>query len=195
MAKYTMNTPNKLTILRIVMIPFFVFFFEMASWQYSYLLALLVFAAASFTDWLDGYLARKNNLVSDFGKFMDPLADKLLVTAALIAFVELLNVPGWVVFLIIARELAITGLRTIAAGKGIVMAADKWGKVKTVSQMVWICYGLLMGFCFYGLSIRGSEAWGMYLAFQIGMAVVLCTTLFSGGNYLWKNRDLFSQMK
>lgn len=186
-----MNLPNKLTTARVVMIPLFLAVLYNSCWM----AALVIFALASVTDALDGHIARSRGLITDFGKFMDPLADKLLVTAALIAFVELLNVPGWVVFLIIARELAITGLRTIAAGKGIVMAADKWGKVKTVSQMVWICYGLLMGFCFYGLSIRGSEAWGMYLAFQIGMAVVLCTTLFSGGNYLWKNRDLFSQMK
>lgn len=186
-----MNLPNKLTTARVVMIPLFL----AALYNSCWMAALVIFALASVTDALDGHIARSRGLITDFGKFMDPLADKLLVTAALIAFVELLNVPGWVVFLIIARELAITGLRTIAAGKGIVMAADKWGKVKTVSQMVWICYGLLMGFCFYGLSIRGSEAWGMYLAFQIGMAVVLCTTLFSGGNYLWKNRDLFSQMK
>lgn len=186
-----MNLPNKLTTLRVVMIPLFL----LALYQDWWLCALLLFALASATDALDGHIARSRGLITDFGKFMDPLADKLLVTAALIAFVERLNVPGWVVFLIIARELAITGLRTIAAGKGIVMAADKWGKVKTVSQMVWICYGLLMGFCFYSLSIRGSVAWGMYLAFRIGMAVVLCATLFSGGNYLWKNRDLFSQMK
>ena len=91
--------------------------------------------------------------------------------------------------------LAITGLRTIAAGKGVVMAADKWGKVKTASQMVWICYGLVMGFCFHSLSIHGDTAWGMFFAFQAGMVVVLCTTLFSGWNYLWNNRGLFAQMK
>ena len=186
-----MNLPNKLTTLRIVMIPLFL----LALYQDWWLGALLLFALASLTDALDGHIARSQGLVTDFGKFMDPLADKLLVTSALLAFVELLNVPGWVVFLIIGRELAITGLRTIAAGKGIVMAADKWGKLKTVSQMVWICYGLVMGFCFHGLSIHGDTAWGMFFAFQAGMVVVLCTTLFSGWNYLWNNRGLFSQMK
>ncbi|MCI8908182.1 MAG: CDP-diacylglycerol--glycerol-3-phosphate 3-phosphatidyltransferase [Angelakisella sp.] len=186
-----MNLPNKLTTLRIVMIPLFL----LALYQDWWLGALLLFALASLTDALDGHIARSQGLVTDFGKFMDPLADKLLVTSALLAFVELLNVPGWVVFLIIGRELAITGLRTIAAGKGIVMAADKWGKLKTVSQMVWICYGLVMGFCFHSLSIHGDTAWGMFFAFQAGMVVVLCTTLFSGWNYLWNNRGLFSQMK
>lgn len=186
-----MNLPNKLTTLRVVMIPLFL----LALYQDWWLAALILFALASVTDALDGHIARSQGLVTDFGKFMDPLADKLLVTSALLAFVELLDVPGWVVFLIIARELAITGLRTIAAGKGVVMAADKWGKVKTASQMVWICYGLVMGFCFYNLPVQGDNAWGMYFAFQAGMAVVLCTTLFSGWNYLWKNRGLFSQMK
>lgn len=191
MRNRTVNLPNKLTTARVVLIPLFL----LALYGGYWLGALVIFALASVTDALDGHIARSRGLVTDFGKFMDPLADKLLVTAALLAFVEMLNVPAWVVFLIIARELAITGLRTLAAGKGVVMAADKWGKVKTASQMVWICYGLVMGFCFHSLPVRGDAGWGMYLVFQIGMAAVLCATLFSGGNYLWKNRELFSQMK
>ena len=192
-----MNLPNKLTTLRVILIPFFVFFLL---WQGGEnrtfrIISLLIFIVASLTDLLDGKIARKYNLVTNFGKFMDPLADKLLVTAALLAFVEFLDVPAWVVFLIIARELAITGLRTLAAGKGVVMAADKWGKVKTASQMVWICYGLVMGFCFHSLAIPGDTGRVMFFAFQAGMAVVLCTTLFSGWNYLWNNRGLFAQMK
>jgi len=186
-----MNLPNRLTTLRVALIPLFLLALYGGYWG----AALLIFALASVTDALDGHIARSRGLVTDFGKFMDPLADKLLVTAALIAFVELLDVPGWAVFLIIARELAITGLRTIAAGKGVVLAADKWGKLKTVTQMVWIVYGLLMGFCFTELPIRGPVGWGMHLIFRVGMALVLCATLFSGGNYLWKNRHLFSQMK
>ena len=186
-----MNLPNKLTTARVVMIPLFL----LALYGGYWLAGLVIFAMASVTDALDGNIARRRGLVTDFGKFMDPLADKLLVTSALISFVELLNVPGWVVFLIIARELAVTGLRTIAAGKGIVMAADKWGKLKTVTQMVWICYGLLMGCCFARLTLSGAAAAGMHLAFRAGMVVVLCTTLFSGWNYLWNNRSLFSQMK
>ena len=186
-----MNLPNKLTTARVVMIPLFL----VAVYQGWWLAALVIFALASITDALDGHSARSRGLVTDFGKFMDPLADKLLVTAALMVFVDLLEVPGWVVFLIVARELAITGLRTLAAGEGVVMAADKWGKVKTASQMVWICYGLVMGFCFHSLAIPGDTGRVMFFAFQAGMAVVLCTTLFSGWNYLWNNRGLFAQMK
>ena len=147
-----MNLPNKLTTARVVMIPLFL----LALYQGQWLAALVLFALASVTDALDGHIARSRGLVTDFGKFMDPLADKLLVTSALIAFEELLRVPGWVVFLIIARELAITGLRTLAAGKGVVLAADKWGKIKTVTQMVWICYGLVMGFCVENHLVRGG---------------------------------------
>lgn len=186
-----MNLPNKLTTARVLLIPLFLLTLYWGYWH----VALVIFALASITDALDGHIARKYGLVTDFGKFMDPLADKLLVTAALLAFVELLRVPAWVVFLIIARELAITGLRTIAAGKGVVMAADQWGKVKTASQMVWICYGLVMGFCFARLSLSSVAVSKLYTVFQAGMVLVLCATLFSGWNYLWNNRGLFSQMK
>ena len=186
-----MNRPNKLTTLRVAMIPLFL----LALYGGYWLLALVLFALASITDMLDGHIARSRGMVTDFGKFMDPLADKLLVTSALIAFVELMDVPGWIVFCIIARELAVTGLRTLAAGKGVVMAADKWGKLKTVTQMVWLCYGLLIGFCLARLAIPGRTVSALWLVFRAGMVIVLCTTLFSGWNYLWNNRGLFSQMK
>ena len=189
-----MNLPNKLTLLRVLMIPLFLALFYFQSWPHHWLAALVVFALASITDALDGNIARSRGLVTDFGKFMDPLADKLLVTAALMGFVDLLRVPGWVVFLIVARELTVTGLRTIAADKGVVIAADKWGKVKTVSQMVWICYGLLMGWLIAAFPLSGGAAAGLHLAFQAGMVLVLASTLLSGANYLWKNRALFSQV-
>ena len=189
-----MNLPNKLTLLRVLMIPLFLALLYFQSWPHHWLAALVVFALASITDALDGNIARSRGLVTDFGKFMDPLADKLLVTAALMGFVDLLRVPGWVVFLIVARELTVTGLRTIAADKGVVIAADKWGKVKTVSQMVWICYGLLMGWVITAFSIPGGTAAALHLVFQAGMVLVLTSTLLSGANYLWKNRDLFSQV-
>ena len=189
-----MNLPNKLTLLRVLMIPLFLVLLYFQSWPHHWLAALVVFALASITDALDGNIARSRGLVTDFGKFMDPLADKLLVTAALMGFVDLLRVPGWVVFLIVARELTVTGLRTIAADKGVVIAADKWGKVKTVSQMVWICYGLLMGWVITAFSIPGGAAAALHLVFQAGMVLVLASTLLSGANYLWKNRALFSQV-
>lgn len=134
-----MNLPNKLTILRVLMIPFFVLFMlcditgAADKW-----IAVAIFIIASFTDFLDGYLARKNNLVSNFGKFMDPLADKLLVCSAMICLVEMGRLPAWIVIIIISREFIISGFRLIASDNGIVIAASYWGKFKTVFQMAMI---------------------------------------------------------
>ena len=139
-----MNLPNKLTMLRILLIPVFMVFVELDSLPGHMLWAFAVFVAASLTDMIDGKIARKYNLITDFGKFMDPLADKILVTAALVYFIPLGLAPAWVVILILAREFLVTSLRLIAAGKGIVIAADRWGKYKTATTMVWIAYALLM---------------------------------------------------
>lgn len=125
-----MNLPNKLTMLRILLIPVFMVFVEWDSLPGHILWAFVIFVAASLTDFVDGYIARKNNMVTDFGKFMDPLADKILVTAALVYFIPLGLAPAWVVILILAREFLVTSLRLIAAGKGIVIAADKWANIK-----------------------------------------------------------------
>ncbi len=130
-----MNLPNRLTILRIFLIPFFVFF--MLS-DFSKWIALIFFVVASLTDMLDGKIARKYNLVTDFGKFMDPLADKLLVCSALICLVELKRIPAWIVIAIISREFIISGFRLVAAEKQIVIAANFWGKIKTVCQMFMV---------------------------------------------------------
>ena len=133
-----MNLPNKLTILRVIMIPFFVFFLLLeggANTTYRYI-AAAVFIVASFTDMLDGNIARKYGLVTNFGKFMDPLADKLLVCSGLICFTALGQLPAWVVILIISREFIISGFRLVASDNGIVIAASYWGKFKTVSQMI-----------------------------------------------------------
>lgn len=134
-----MNLPNKLTVIRVVMIPFFVLFmltdFAGAG---SKFIALGIFCIASFTDFLDGYIARKNNLVTNFGKFMDPLADKLLVCSAMICLVEVGRLPAWIVIVIISREFIISGFRLVASDSGIVIAASYWGKFKTVSQMFMI---------------------------------------------------------
>ena len=134
-----MNTPNKLTILRVIMIPFFVLFMlvpiggDVHKW-----VALALFIIASLTDTLDGYLARRDNLVTNFGKFMDPLADKLLVCAAMICLIEVGKLPSWIVSIIISREFIISGFRLVASDNGIVIAASYWGKFKTVSQMALI---------------------------------------------------------
>ena len=127
-----MNVPNTLTVLRVIMIPFFVLFMLGDITSVDKYIALGIFIAASLTDTLDGYLARKNNQVTNFGKFMDPLADKLLVCAAMI------RLPSWIVIIIISREFIISGFRLIAADNGIVIAASWWGKAKTISQMIMI---------------------------------------------------------
>ncbi len=134
-----MNTPNKLTVLRVIMVPFLVVFM-LTGWggEANRYISLVIFAGASITDWFDGYLARKNNLVTNFGKFMDPLADKLLVCSALICMIELERLAAWIVIIIIAREFIISGFRLIAAENGVVIAANYWGKFKTVSQMIMI---------------------------------------------------------
>lgn len=133
-----MNLPNKLTILRVIMIPFFVLFLllEGGTNQAYRCIAAAVFVAASFTDMLDGKIARKYNLVTNFGKFMDPLADKLLVCSGLICFTALGQLPAWIVIVIISREFIISGFRLVASDNGVVIAASYWGKFKTVSQMI-----------------------------------------------------------
>lgn len=134
-----MNLPNKLTILRTVMIPFFLVFLYTDFWgKANAYIAVAIFIIASLTDFLDGYIARKNNLVTNFGKFMDPLADKLLVCSALIALVDLGKIAAWIVIIIIAREFIISGFRTVAADNGIVIAASYWGKFKTTFQIIMI---------------------------------------------------------
>ncbi|MBC8584595.1 CDP-diacylglycerol--glycerol-3-phosphate 3-phosphatidyltransferase [Youxingia wuxianensis] len=184
-----MNTPNKLTVLRMAMIPVFLVFMLIDTIPLHYIWALAVFAAASFTDFLDGYLARRDNLVTDFGKFMDPLADKLLVTSALICFVELRWTPALVVIIILAREFLVTSVRLIAAGSGKVIAADIWGKLKTVFQIVWVCYALLI----WGLGWQENVL--CYGLFVVLMVIVVVLTVFSGGNYVWKNRSFLLDSK
>ena len=134
-----MNTPNKLTIARMILVPFFVLF-TLTGWggDANRYICLAIFVIEIVTDWFDGHLARKNNLVTNFGKFMDPLADKLLVCSALICMIELDRLPAWIVIIVIAREFIISGFRLIAAENGVVIAANYWGKFKTASQMVMI---------------------------------------------------------
>ena len=134
-----MNLPNKLTIARIAMIPIFLFFLmtDFAGENSKYI-AAFIFIIASLTDLLDGNIARKNNIVTNFGKFMDPLADKLLVSSALIAFIQLDYLPAWIVIIIISRDFIISGFRLVASDNGIVIAASKWAKIKTTVQMLMV---------------------------------------------------------
>ena len=189
-----MNLPNKLTVLRIILIPLFLFFIYCDFIPYHFLLSFLVFTVASLTDLLDGKIARKQGLVTDFGKFMDPLADKLLVISAMVAFVGLDLVPSLAVIIILARELLVTSLRLVAAGDGIVIAADKWGKYKTTSQMLWVCFVLISGFLIYDLKITALE--GVFnIVSTIMLIIVLFLTVYSGYNYMALNKDVFLKTK
>lgn len=178
-----MNLPNKLTIFRVVMIPFFVFFLltdyvgEDSKW-----IALAIFIIASLTDLLDGKIARKYNLVTNFGKFMDPLADKLLVCAALICLVDMGKLASWMVIVIISREFIISGFRLIASDNGVVIAASYWGKFKTTFQMVMIC-----------LMIADIETISPLTAAVMWAALIL--TVVSLVDYLVKNKDVMKETK
>ncbi|CBH21800.1 CDP-diacylglycerol--glycerol-3-phosphate 3-phosphatidyltransferase [Acetoanaerobium sticklandii] len=171
-----MNIANKLTLSRIIMVPFFLVavYFEKDSPVLP--ISAIIFAVASFTDFLDGYLARKYNLITDFGKFMDPLADKVLVVAALAVLVEMNLIPAWMIVLIITREYAVSILRAIAANTGQVIAASQGGKAKTVSQIIAVLMLLL------------NIKYGIYVMW---IAVIL--TFVSGMDYLMKNKKLISQ--
>lgn len=178
-----MNLPNKLTIVRVCMIPFFVFFMmtdylgAASKW-----IALAIFVIASLTDWLDGKIARKYNLVTNFGKFMDPLADKLLVCSALICFVELGYLPAWMIIIIISREFIISGFRLIAADNGIVIAASYWGKFKTVFQMLMII-----------LLIADLPFMWMDTAELVVIYIALILTVVSLIDYLIKNKCVLKE--
>ncbi len=174
-----MNLPNKLTLLRIIAIPVFIVVLMMG---YGYA-ATVIFIAAALTDMLDGKIARKYDLVTNFGKLMDPLADKLLVMSALVCLVELGSVPGWMVIVILAREFAVTGLRQVAASEGIVIAAGTTGKIKTITQMIAIPLLLL-------------DNWpGRYIGVpldQIFLWIAVIMTIISGVEYIIKNKQLLS---
>ncbi len=174
-----MNLPNRLTILRVILIPFFLVALLVSGIPFGKWIAFAIFVIASFTDTLDGMIARKYNLVTTFGKFMDPLADKLLVSAALIAFIELGKIPAWIVIVIISREFIISGFRLIAAEKGNVIAAGWLGKIKTVITMVMICVVLA--------DIGGSI---MYIIEQVLIYAALVFTIISLLDYLIKNKDV-----
>lgn len=175
-----MNLPNKLTVLRVLAIPLFLFFLYVTKGVFRFL-PLIIFIAAAVTDAIDGYIARRDNLVTDFGKFMDPLADKLLTASAFIAFVEMGYMSAWVVVLIISREFLVSGFRTLAASKGVTIAANPWGKIKTVFQMILIVVVL---FNYTG-----------YFAFTNGwvgplVAVVVLLTVTSGATYIYENMNV-----
>lgn len=188
-----MNLPNKLTVLRIFMIPIFViitvipYTWGTVHWigsdiAVTHLVATIIFIVAAATDWFDGYLARKYNLITNFGKFADPMADKLLVAAAFIILVEMNIAPAWVVILIISRELAVTGLRLLLVEGGEVLAAGQLGKIKTFTQMIAIPLMLLHNFPF---------AWSGIRVDLIFLYVCVFFAVWSGIDYFYKNRGVF----
>lgn len=177
-----MNLPNKLTVLRVIMVPVFLVFllgdfFPAAKW-----VALALFILASLTDFLDGYLARKMDLVTNFGKFMDPLADKLLVCSALIALIEMNRIAAWVVIVIIGREFIISGFRLVASDNGVVIAASYWGKFKTVAQMFMTM-----------LLIVHIDNHVFLILEQIFIYVSVALTIISLVDYIVKNKDVLKE--
>ena len=186
-----MNTANKLTILRVLLIPLYVLFLMVEISHYHYWIALIIFIITAVTDALDGKIARKQNMVTDFGKFADPIADKLLVLSAMICFVQMQLMPGWICIIITAREIIISGLRLICAGKGTVIAASWMGKIKTVTQMVFIILTTLQFSYYFGeqLPVLSQIIEILRIAF---MYIALVMTIISLIDYYLKNRALFS---
>lgn len=196
-----MNLPNKITILRIILIPIFMLFafpypdfMQKVSFPGLSVLAdcrewtaLILFVLAALTDALDGHIARKYNLITDFGKFLDPIADKLLVTAALLALMTVKTVYAWAAMIILIREFVITGMRLVAGGKGIVIAAGKLGKLKTVFQTVALT--VLLAAPVFPASAQKT----VYIIGDVIMAAAVALTIVSGVEYLYKNRSVFAE--
>ena len=180
-----MNLPNKLTLFRIFLIPVFIVVM-MINTPNKFLIACIIFIVASATDAMDGHIARKYNLVTDFGKFMDPLADKLLVIAALTSMIEFDLVAAWMVFIIVARELTVSILRAIAAADGKVIAASGGGKLKTITQMLSVIILLL--------AAHTGNA-GILNIGKVMILIATLLTLYSGWEYLYKNKHLFMESK
>lgn len=172
-----MNIANKLTVFRVVLVPFFVVFMLTSFTPYNRWIAFAIFCIATITDKLDGTIARKYNMITDFGKFMDPIADKLLVCSALICLTSLGEIPSWIVIIIIGREFAISGIRLVAADNGVTIAATWWGKSKTISQMAMIIIMLM----------KIPE---LYVFSQVIMYISLALTVISLIDYIAKNRKV-----
>ena len=189
-----MNLANKLTMIRIFLVPVFLVFITVKDIPYGSIIATVIFIIASLTDQLDGYIARSRNQITNFGKFMDPLADKLLVTAALVSLVELKLVAGWAVVIIFAREFAVSGLRTLAASDGIVIAASWWGKIKTVTQMIAIIIIIIKGKYYTSANaisfVNNNSFLSGFFTYvpETIMFIAVLITIISGIDYFVKNK-------
>jgi len=201
-----MNLPNKLTIARLILVPFFVFFLLNFTPAHHYLYAGLLFGIAAITDHFDGQLARKNNQITNFGKFLDPIADKVMVIAALVCFVQLGLTDAWFLILIVAREFLVTSLRLIAVDEGVVLAANNWGKAKTVSQIVAIASILIFQYIQELINLKvisasfiSSLGFNTAAVFAIAgntlMVIATLLTVVSGFIYLKDNAKLINSSK
>lgn len=188
-----MNLPNRLTVSRIILTFAFIYFISQKGLAPT-VVAALVFVLASLTDYYDGYLAKKHNLITDFGKLMDPIADKFLMLAAFLAFVRMQIVADWMVVVILGREIIVTGLRLFAITKGKVLAAEKAGKHKTVSQIVAVFS--ILGFIIFKEALTALDQWSLNIetwwrcSIDVLMLITVSLTLISGISYLWNNRKL-----
>lgn len=195
-----MNLANKLTILRIILVPVFLIFITIEGIPYGTLISIAIFIIASITDKLDGYIARSRNQITSFGKLMDPLADKLLITTALVCLVEYHVISSWVAVIIIAREFAVTGLRTVAAAEGKIIAASKWGKAKTVTQIIAIVLALInlnYQHVFLGMLEKFIKYPHKFLnvTTDVAMALAIIITIISGLDYFIKNKEVLKPDK
>ncbi|PJI10165.1 MULTISPECIES: CDP-diacylglycerol--glycerol-3-phosphate 3-phosphatidyltransferase [Clostridium] len=203
-----MNLANKLTLMRIFLVPIFLIFIVVRQIPFGRSIATCIFIIAAITDKLDGYIARSRNQITNFGKIMDPLADKLLVSSALIALVEFHVIPAWIAIVIIAREFAVTGLRSVAVSEGIVIASSWWGKIKTVFQIIAIVFALLYINCrknydfrrvmdqisYFRIHATGVVKFLRYST-DIALGIALIVTIISGIDYFIKNKDVFMNDK
>ena len=199
-----MNLPNKITVARMLLIPIMIIVpylgfnnILFGSVTIGSFITVIIFLIASFTDFLDGYLARKNNLVTTFGKFLDPIADKLLVLSALIMLVEQGIIPGWIPIIIAAREFIVSGIRMLAAGDGKVIAASWYGKVKTVSQMVAISLAFLSTNTFMQFTSVEMSTGTLILNILMSLAMIVAVlmTILSGVDYFMKSKDIVLRSK
>ena len=196
-----MNLPNKLTLLRIILVPFYIFFLLMPGIPHHYLIAFLIFAAASYTDHLDGKIARKHNLITDFGKFADPLADKIMILAALACFVQLGLTNAVVLTIIVSREFMVTALRLVASAKGKVVAANKWGKAKTISQIAAVLLIMLLQYILElgSMKLISIDTAGLTGVFgiigEVALWISAALTIISGIIYIVQNFEFIKNAK
>lgn len=197
-----MNLPNKLTLMRILLVPFYIFFLLMPGIPHHYLISFIIFAAAAYTDHLDGKIARKYNLITDFGKFADPLADKIMILAALACFIQLGLTNAVVLIVIVSREFMVTAIRLVASAKGKVVAANNWGKAKTISQIAAVLLVMLLQYILelnhmgiISLSEPEKLSWYFLIAGEAAIWMSAVLTLISGVIYLVQNFEFIKNAK